>query len=297
MEQAGGEAVMREAIREADRAIDQVKAEHEATMARRLQAARQQQMLAERVEELTDKANFALGEGRDDLAEAALTRQIDFEAQAASLDQVQAQAREEEPQLEDGLAALQARKRQMEDSLAASSPRAARPRSAATVAAARPIGRQESHGAEQAFDRAMAGSGGVGFTRADADINRSPRSTAAEERHRRRTAGRAEGAAPPDDPQARESCSAGERGDRHDAQGGRGRAVRRPGGRTQRARLVCFAFAGIWGFAALAAGAAGSLPTFVGVGIMALGAGWGGMRAFRKAAHRSRPARRIRHRT
>src|ERR1700755_3424839 len=82
MEQAGGEAVMREAIREADRAVDQVKADLEAAMARRLQAARQQQMLAKRVEELTDKAKFALDEGREDLAEAALSRQIDFEAQA-----------------------------------------------------------------------------------------------------------------------------------------------------------------------------------------------------------------------
>src|SRR4051794_19106136 len=49
MERAGGEAVMREAIREADRAIDQVKAEHEAIMARRLNAVRQQQMLAKKV--------------------------------------------------------------------------------------------------------------------------------------------------------------------------------------------------------------------------------------------------------
>src|SRR6516164_3813984 len=48
MEQAGGDAVMREAIREADRAIDQVKAKLESTMARRLQAARQQKMLTER---------------------------------------------------------------------------------------------------------------------------------------------------------------------------------------------------------------------------------------------------------
>src|SRR3954449_1963287 len=68
MEQAGGDAVMREAIREADRAIDQVKAELQSTMARRLQAARQQRMLSERAEELTTKAKFALGEGREDLA-------------------------------------------------------------------------------------------------------------------------------------------------------------------------------------------------------------------------------------
>ena len=119
MEQAGGDTVMREAIREADRAIDQVKAELESTMARRLQAARQQRMLTERAEELTAKAKFALGEGREDLAEAALSRQIDFEAQAKKLDAVQQLAREEEKRLEDGLAALNARKRQMEDALQA----------------------------------------------------------------------------------------------------------------------------------------------------------------------------------
>src|SRR5204862_1959111 len=89
MEQAGGDAVMREAIREADRAIDQVKADHEAAMARRLQAARQQQMLAKRLEELTAKARFAIAQERDDLAEAALSRQIDFEEQNKQLDEVQ----------------------------------------------------------------------------------------------------------------------------------------------------------------------------------------------------------------
>jgi len=40
MEQAGGDGVMREAIREADRAIDQVKAELQSTMARRLPVIR-----------------------------------------------------------------------------------------------------------------------------------------------------------------------------------------------------------------------------------------------------------------
>lgn len=174
LEQAGGDAVMREAIREADRALDQVKAQLEATMARRLQAARQQKMLKERVEELTSKASFALKEDREDLAEAALSRQIDFEAQARNLDIVQSQASEEERRLEDGLAALSARKRQMEEALSAylvsrreaalggDGPR--RPERSAE---------KKVDAAEQAFDRAMAGAGGIGFTRGDADaINR-----------------------------------------------------------------------------------------------------------------------------
>ena len=101
MEQAGGDAVMREAIREADRAIDEVKAQLEAVMARRLQAARQGRMLAERVAELIERAKFALGEGREDLAEAALSRQVDFEERQAA-ESRPAQAREEEARLEDG---------------------------------------------------------------------------------------------------------------------------------------------------------------------------------------------------
>jgi phage shock protein A len=174
MEQAGGDAVMREAIREADRAIDQVKAELESTMARRLQAARQQKMLAERAEELTAKARFALAEGREDLAEAALSRQVDFEAQANKLDAVQLQVREEEQRMEDGLAALGARKRQMEDALQAyliSRREAALGGDGPT----RPgrSAEKKLDAAEQAFDRAMTGAGGVGFARAEADtINR-----------------------------------------------------------------------------------------------------------------------------
>jgi phage shock protein A len=174
MERTGGEAVMREAIREADRAIDEVKAELDSTMARRLQAARQQKMFTERAEELTTKAKFALGQGREDLAEAALSRQIDFEAQAKELDAVQHQAREEEERLNDGLAALSTRKRQMADALQAYliSRREAAHGGDGT---ARPDRSAEKKvdAAEAAFDRAMAGAGGVGFARAEtATINR-----------------------------------------------------------------------------------------------------------------------------
>lgn len=174
MEQAGGPSVMREAIREADRAIDQVRAQHEAAMARRLQAARQQKMIAGKLEELTAKARFALEEGREDLAEAALSRQIDFEEQGRKLDAVQAQAREEEARLDEGLTALKARKAQMEDALSAylTSRREASLGGDGPSHTERSVAKKVD-AAEQAFDRAMSGTGGVGFTRADADtINR-----------------------------------------------------------------------------------------------------------------------------
>lgn len=169
LEAAGGPAVMREAIRESDRAINQAKAELDAVMTRRLQAVRQQQLLAKRVADLGDKAAFAIAEGREDLAEAALSRQIDFEGQAKALDEVEAQARAEETQLETGISALVARKIQMDEVLAAFEIA----QREATPGGVRSMRCEDSperrlDAAEKAFDRAMKGAGGIGVTPADA---------------------------------------------------------------------------------------------------------------------------------
>lgn len=47
--------------------------------------------------------------------------------------------------------------------------------------------------------------------------------------------------------------------------------------------LLCWAFAALWGFAALAGGLSGSLPTLIGVGAMAAFMAWSGARMFTKA--------------
>jgi hypothetical protein len=47
--------------------------------------------------------------------------------------------------------------------------------------------------------------------------------------------------------------------------------------------LVCFFFAVLWGFAAIASGLGGSLPSFIGIGAMAAFMVWLGRRAFAKA--------------
>ena len=47
--------------------------------------------------------------------------------------------------------------------------------------------------------------------------------------------------------------------------------------------LLCYFFAAIWGFAAIASGLAGSLPSFIGIGAMAAFMVWAGGRAFAKA--------------
>lgn len=170
MERAGGTGVMREAIREVDRAVDEVRAEQEAATARRLQAMRQQRMFRDQIAALDEKARFALAENRDDLAEAALSRQLDFEAQAQRLDAAQAEAAGEAGRLEECLVALAARKSRMEEALAAFEA-AQRDASLGGDGPARPDRRTERkvERAEAAFDRAMAGAGGVaGIARADA---------------------------------------------------------------------------------------------------------------------------------
>lgn len=174
MERANSDATMREAIREVGRVVDEVRADKERVMARRLQAARQQEMIGKKVAELTDKARFALKEGRDDLAEGAVSRQIDFEEQGRQLDQVQSLARDEEAKLDESLQALRARQRQMEEALTAFL--AARTEAALGGDTGKVVKRDVERSverAEAAFDRAMTGNGGVKFARGDVEaINR-----------------------------------------------------------------------------------------------------------------------------
>jgi hypothetical protein len=51
--------------------------------------------------------------------------------------------------------------------------------------------------------------------------------------------------------------------------------------------LICFFFAALWGFAALASGLTMGLPSFIGIGAMAAGMFWLGRRAFAKARETS----------
>lgn len=165
MEQANSGRTMREAIREVDRTIDDVRADREAAIARRNHAGSQQHMIATKIEELTEMARFALSKSREDLAEGALSRQLDLERQIAELDQVQQHARDEEEQLDESLAALRARKRQMEDALMAFTiaQKEAAPGGSVRLKRTRDVERRVER-AGAAFDRALTGAGGVGLT-------------------------------------------------------------------------------------------------------------------------------------
>jgi phage shock protein A len=117
LERASGASLLREAIRQVEGAFDEVRAEHETQAARAVQAKAQQQALRERIAELDEKARFALGRGRDDLAEAAVSSQLDLEARIGRLDSVQADAAGQIVRLDECLAALAARKAEMQKQL------------------------------------------------------------------------------------------------------------------------------------------------------------------------------------
>ncbi len=175
MERAGGTGVMREAIRETERAIEDVKAERDEVTVRRLQAVRQQKMFRDRLDALTEKAEFALAEGREDLARAALSRQVDFEATIQNLGKTEAQAAEQEREWEESLAELEMRRAQMEEELKAfETARAELGIDSDTGTNSRREAGRKIDRAEAAFNRAMSGAGGsVGISKLDVKTSNS----------------------------------------------------------------------------------------------------------------------------
>lgn len=117
VEDAAPEAVMEEAIREVDSAMEEVRTELGRTIAAKHLANTRLHEENDKHEDLAGKVELAVGQGRDDLAETAIAQQIDIEAQIPVLEQAIAQGSDTERELEGYLSALQARKREMESEL------------------------------------------------------------------------------------------------------------------------------------------------------------------------------------
>lgn len=158
MEAAGSGSVLRETMREVDRAIARLQAEHDTAVARREQSAKQQEQLRTTAAELTEKARFALSKDRADLAEAAIGQQIDLEAQADQLEQAETDLAGEEARLAEELTTLKTRKEAMEQEMEAYL--ADRLDTAlsghGSTKTERDTAQQLRH-AEEAFDRILAG--------------------------------------------------------------------------------------------------------------------------------------------
>ena len=117
VENAAPETVLEQAIREVEDATDEVRAELGKVLAGRHLANTRLMETNKRHEELVDKIGLAVKEGRDDLAEAAISRQLDIEAQLPVLEQAIAESGEKENELEGYVQALQAKRREMVDEL------------------------------------------------------------------------------------------------------------------------------------------------------------------------------------
>ena len=161
VERASSASLMRQALREVDRAADDLRTEAEVARSRKAQAAAQQQQIKERLATLDEQARFTLEKGREDLAQAVVARQIELEEQARQLKAAEAEAGKDIARYEEALAAVKARRAQMEKELAAfqAAQRDAAALSAAAAASPEQRSERKVARAEEAFERAMSAAG------------------------------------------------------------------------------------------------------------------------------------------
>lgn len=111
------EAVMNESIREIERTVDEVRAELGKVLAQKHLAAEKMADESNRHEALSASLQAAVDAGRDDLAEAGIAEEMDIEARLPVLESTIADCAAQEKELEGFIAALQAKKREMQQQL------------------------------------------------------------------------------------------------------------------------------------------------------------------------------------
>jgi phage shock protein A len=116
-EQANPEAVLAQALREIDGAIDEVRTELGRAKGEQIRVEARMKQLEEERGALEKRIDTALKNGRDDLAEAGVARQLDIEAQANLLAQLRAESQGEIQKLESSLDAIRASRREAEERL------------------------------------------------------------------------------------------------------------------------------------------------------------------------------------
>lgn len=117
VENAVPETVMEQAIREVDGVIDDVRAEMGRVVANKHLANSRLMEENKKHETLSQNIELAVNEGRDELAEAAISQQLDIEAQIPVLENTIGECGAQEKELEGYIKALQARKREMQEEL------------------------------------------------------------------------------------------------------------------------------------------------------------------------------------
>lgn len=113
------QAAMEQALREAEGVIDEVRHELGTVSANRHLAQQQHGRLNRSHEDLREQIAQALAAGREDLARAAVARQLDIEAQIPVLETTLADLARQEQELQGFTAALLAKRREMQEALVA----------------------------------------------------------------------------------------------------------------------------------------------------------------------------------
>jgi phage shock protein A len=165
---------MAQAIREVDRVIDDVRAELGRVEASKHLATTQLNKLNTDHEQLAAQIEAALAQGREDLARAGLEKQLNIEDQVPVLQKSLADQRDAGKELEGYIAALLAKKREMEQALrdfvGARASRTAGPGAAAGSATGRGKSEDRVANAGAVFDRVLAKQTGLsGLTSAATD--------------------------------------------------------------------------------------------------------------------------------
>jgi phage shock protein A len=117
VESAAPEATMAQAVREVDRVIDDVRAELGRVEASKHLATTQLNKLNTDHEQLAAQIEAALAQRREDLARTGLEKQLNIEDQVPVLQKSLADQRDAGKELEGYIAALLAKKREMEQAL------------------------------------------------------------------------------------------------------------------------------------------------------------------------------------
>ncbi len=104
-------------MRKIKRAIDEVRAELGKVLSQKHLVAKKMVNESNRHEALNESLQAAVNSGRDDLAEAGIAEQMDIEARLPVLENTIADCAAQEKELESFIAALQAKKREMQQQL------------------------------------------------------------------------------------------------------------------------------------------------------------------------------------
>jgi phage shock protein A len=110
-------AVLEQAIREIDAAADEVRVELGKAVAERHRLQARRDELAGELRNLDEQLQVAVRQGRDDLAEVGIGRQLDIEAQTKVLDTLLGEVDQRIAQANDTLEAVRASRREAESRL------------------------------------------------------------------------------------------------------------------------------------------------------------------------------------